>query len=167
MRLAIETVVECNEWNTLPNLDALIAECLDTVLRETGETLHDCAEVNFLFCDDDRMRELNRQFRGVDKPTNVLSFPGPEPTESAYFLGDIALAYPTILKESKEQSKSLECHSRHMIVHGFLHLLGFDHENPADAEVMEAAEIRILKGMGIENPYWDDNQSETDFDGRD
>jgi len=164
MNLAVETTVECAEWRSLPDIEAMLSECLSAALRVTGECVPEGAETSFLFCDDARMRELNRRFRGVDKATNVLSFP-PAPA-SPLFLGDVALAYETIAREAREQGKSLERHSRHMIVHGFLHLLGYDHEDVAAAEEMETIEIRILQQMGDENPYSDDCNSETGFNGR-
>lgn len=166
MSLAIEIAVECAEWGRLDPLDALVAESLQTVLDETGERLREGAEVSFLFGDDARIRELNRQFRGKDQPTNVISFPGPEPLEAALFLGDIALAFETIAREAREQDKTLQDHSRHMIVHGFLHLLGYDHEEDAEADEMEAAEIRVLRALGVENPYRDDHESEIGINGR-
>jgi probable rRNA maturation factor len=166
MRLAIEAAVDCPKWEKLSNLDAFLAESLRVVLDETGADVREGAEVSFLFCDDARIRELNRQFRGQDKPTNVLSFPGPEPLDEAQFLGDIALAFETIAREAQEQGKSLEDHCRHMIVHGFLHLLGYDHEESVEAEEMEATEIRILQALGVEDPYCEDNQRETDVNGR-
>jgi probable rRNA maturation factor len=163
MRLAIEVSVECPEWEKQPNLDVFLAESLQAVLDATGEDVREGAEVSFLFCDDARIRELNRQFRGKDKPTNVLSFPGP--VDDAQFLGDIALAFETISREAQEQGKSLEHHCRHMIVHGFLHLLGYDHEESIEAEEMEATEIRILQALGVEDPYCDDKR-ETEVNGR-
>lgn len=166
MSLAIEIAVECAEWGRPDLLDALVAESVRTVLDETGERLREGAEVSFLFGDDARVRELNRQFRGKDQPTNVLSFPGPEPLESALFLGDIALAFETIAREAREQGKTLQDHSRHMIVHGFLHLLGYDHEDDAEADEMEAWEVRILRALGVENPYRDDHESEIGINGR-
>lgn len=166
MSLAIEIAVECDEWGRRDLLDALVAESLQAVLDETGERLREGAEVSFLFGDDARIRDLNRQFRGKDQPTNVLSFPGPEPLESALFLGDIALAFETIGCEAREQGKSLQDHSRHMIVHGFLHLLGYDHEDDAEADEMEAVEIRVLRALGVENPYRDDHESESGINGR-
>ncbi|MDI9849867.1 rRNA maturation RNase YbeY [Rhodoblastus sp. 17X3] len=166
MRLTIGAAVECPQWENLPNIDGLLAESLQAVLNETGEDVREGAEVSFLFCDDARIRELNRQFRGKDQPTNVLSFPGPDPLDKAQFLGDIALAFETIAREAQEQGKSLEHHCRHMIVHGFLHLLGYDHEESVEAEEMEATEIRILQALGVEDPYREDNQRETDVNGR-
>lgn len=105
--------------------------------------------VNVALMDDAAMRELNHQFRGKDKPTNVLSFPTGDEDE----LGDMALALETIAREAVEQHKPFEAHLTHLVVHGTLHLLGYDHEVPAEAKVMEAAEISILARMGIENPY--------------
>jgi probable rRNA maturation factor len=164
--LAIDIAVESPEWDRLPNLDALVGECVQTVLARTGDEFGEGAELSLLFCDDARIRELNREFRGKDKATNVLSFPGPEEAGGARLLGDIALAFETIDAEAREQDKSLEQHCRHMIVHGLLHLLGFDHEDPAEAEAMEATEIEVLELMGVANPYRDDDERKLEVDGR-
>jgi probable rRNA maturation factor len=159
--LAIETRIDAAGWNALEGLDALIAGSLHAALEESGDELAEGAEVSLLFCDDAAIRALNRQFRGQDKPTNVLSFPGPEPVESAAFLGDIAVAFETVAREALEQGKSLEQHCRHMIVHGFLHLLGYDHEDDEEAEAMEAMETRILQRLGVDDPYREDHRKET------
>jgi probable rRNA maturation factor len=166
MTLAIESTVECAGWSKLESLDVIVAQTLQAALEEGGDVLPKGAEVSLLFCDDARIKELNRQFRGQDKPTNVLSFPGPDPLESAHFLGDIAIAYETVAREAEEQGKSLEHHCRHMIVHGFLHLLGHDHEDDEEAEFMEATEIHILARLGVENPYRGEERKETIDDER-
>ncbi len=161
MSLAIAISIECAGWSQLAQLEALVDDALQATVEETGDVLPENAEVSLLFCDNARIRELNRQFRGQDKPTNVLSFPGPEPIETAQFLGDIAVAYETVAREAGEQHKTTEQHCRHMIVHGFLHLLGYDHEIDDEAEAMEAMEIRVLKRQGVQNPYRDDEHKET------
>lgn len=103
-------------------------------------------------------RRLNRTWRGKDKPTNVLSFPA-GPLETAIpelpELGDLAICAPIVAREAREQGKPALFHWAHMIVHGVLHLLGYDHEDERDAERMEALEVRILARMGIDNPYVD------------
>ena len=160
MSLAIETAVDYAGWGALPELDKLVADGLQATIEESGDKLPENAEVSLLFCDDARIRKLNLQFRGQDKPTNVLSFPGPEPLETGRFLGDIAVAFETVAREAKEQHKTLEQHCRHMVVHGFLHLLGYDHEAEEEAEAMEAMEIQVLKRLGVANPYRDDEIKE-------
>lgn len=107
-----------------------------------------------LLTDDDEVQLLNRDYRGKDKPTNVLSFPdGAEDEEGSIYLGDIAMAYETIAREAKEQGKSFEAHLTHLVMHGVLHLLGYDHIKPKEAKIMEALEIKLLNAMGIANPY--------------
>lgn len=160
MTLSIETSVECDSWRVLGDLDALIDRCITEALAETGELLRDGAEVSLLLCDDARIRELNAQFRGMDKPTNVLSFPGPEPIETAHVLGDIAISYETVAREAEEQGKLFAHHFCHMIVHGFLHLLGYDHETDDEADAMEADEARVLQRLGIADPYRENQHSE-------
>jgi probable rRNA maturation factor len=107
------------------------------------------ATLNILFADNARVQELNHQFRGKDMPTNVLSFPSGEEG----FLGDIALAYGVVRDEKTAQSKTWRAHTLHMVLHGVLHLLGFDHEDDDDAEEMEALEIALLAQLNIANPY--------------
>lgn len=110
--------------------------------------------LSLLLADDAAVAALNKQFRGKEGPTNVLSFPPARAGEGASrFLGDIALAAETIEKEAKTQGKRFGNHAAHLVVHGFLHLLGYDHDNPADAEAMEARERAILASLGIEDPY--------------
>lgn len=114
-------------------------------------------EVSFMLTDDQHMRKLNRAYRGKDRPTNVLSFAaldGDKPRPGApWLLGDIVLASGVIAREAKEQAKKLDHHLSHMAVHGMLHLMGYDHEDDADAGIMEALEIEALAEMGIANPY--------------
>ena len=135
--------------------------------RNGRTTFGEGAEVSFLFCDDARIRELNRQFRGKDKPTNVLSFPGAGATGRQRNFSATS-RWPSRRSPAKRGSRASRCedHCRHMIVHGFLHLLGYDHEEDAEAEEMEATEIRILRALGVEDPYRDDHESETEVNGR-
>ena len=108
-----------------------------------------------LSCDAE-VRELNANWRKQDKPTNVLSFPAPKQPgagDDDRFLGDIVLAAETVLREAAEQGIPLENHFRHLVLHGFLHLLGYDHETDAEAETMEALETHILATLGVPDPY--------------
>jgi len=109
--------------------------------------------VSLLLGDDASIAALNKEFRGKDGPTNVLSFPPAETGGEEGFLGDIAMAAETIAAEAEFQGKSLDHHAAHIVVHGFLHLLGYDHMNAADAEKMEARERTILASLGIDDPY--------------
>jgi probable rRNA maturation factor len=95
------------------------------------------------------LRELNRDFRGKDKPTNVLSFPDPAPGA----LGDVALAFETCSAEARAQGKPLDAHLAHLVVHGTLHLLGWDHETVSEALAMEARERRTLRRLRLADPY--------------
>lgn len=117
-------------------------------------------ELNVKLTNDAEIRQLNHQFRGKDKPTNVLSFPAMDeagihvlPEGFPVILGDIALALETIEREAVAQSKLFEHHVSHLVVHGILHLLGYDHETDSEAEEMEALEVDILKKLSISNPY--------------
>ncbi len=110
-------------------------------------------EVSVVFTNDAFIQELNKQYRHQDKPTNVLSFPLPGDPFKNEALGDIIISIKTIQKEAEQQGKTFEDHLQHMLVHGFLHLLGYDHEEAHEAEAMENLEVEILKDLGISNPY--------------
>ena len=107
------------------------------------------AELSILFTDDAHVRRLNARYRGKDRPTNVLSFP----QASGPLLGDIILAFETVEEEARLAGKQLKAHMAHLIIHGFLHLLGYDHEGEAEAEAMEALERAALARIGIPDPY--------------
>ena len=150
MTLSIE--IEHEAWEALPGLAALAERAVAAALEGRGET----GAVTLLFTSDAEMQVLNRDWRGKDKPTNVLSFPAPAmpvPEGEATPLGDIALACETVSREATEQGKSLADHTAHLIVHGTLHLLGYDHETDGEAEEMESEERKILARLGIADPY--------------
>ena len=122
-------------------------------------------EVCVVLTNDAEIHELNRDYRGMDKPTNVLSFANLESDSAAdelamedmpFALGDVIIAWETMQREALEQHKKFEDHLRHMLVHGALHLLGYDHMTEEEAAEMEGLEIRILEKMSVENPYADD-----------
>lgn len=147
-----------------PDLALRAAEAASAVAPELA---NERLSASLLFADDAEVRTLNREWRAKDKPTNVLSFPmlvradllalpadGPEE-----LLGDIALALETCAREAADKGVSLESHAAHLIVHGLLHLAGFDHETSiADAAAMEALEIKALALLGIADPYGDADQ---------
>ena len=129
--------------------EALLSEALAAAAQAEGRA----GTVSLLLGDDVSVADLNQQFRGKKGPTNVLSFPPAPGTNQPGFLGDIALAAETIVEQANFQGKRFEHHAAHLVVHGFLHLIGYDHEKPADAEAMEKRERAILASIGIEDPY--------------
>jgi len=149
-------VAEC--WQIEPDAETIIqraiAAAAELVAADVGET-----ELAVMLTDDDGIRTLNRNWRGIDKPTNVLSFPALQPTgprgpgDAPRMLGDIAIAYETTRREADEQQKPFDHHLSHLAVHGFLHLVGYDHEKDQEAETMEELEREILSQLGIPDPY--------------
>lgn len=141
----VQIEVEDPAWtDALPAAEALAAAAATAALDRDGAVV-------VLLTDDETLRDLNNRFRGKDKPTNVLSFPAPQNPER--HLGDIALAYGVCAREADEQGKTLADHLRHLVAHGVLHLVGFDHETDAEAEAMEARERAILASLGVSDPY--------------
>lgn len=126
-------------------------DTLASALAAAAAHEHKGGAVSLLLGDDVAIAELNKTFRGKAGPTNVLSFPPARAEEG--FLGDIAMAAETIAEEAQFQGKSFANHAAHIAVHGFLHLLGYDHQNESEAEAMEAREREILASLGIEDPY--------------
>lgn len=129
---------------------------LDTLTDSS--TLGPGAELTIVLADDDTVRRLNRQYRGIDKPTNVLSFGDTgsvrQPQRvSPTILGDVVLARETVAVEAADQGKSVADHAVHLVVHGVLHLLGHDHQAAEEADLMEAIENRVLARLGVANPY--------------
>jgi probable rRNA maturation factor len=142
----IEIVIEEKGWRTAEsNLRAVVRRAAAATLKSESRA---GADVAILLADDRRLRALNAAFRGKDTATNVLSFPG-----TGGGLGDIALGLGVCLREAAEQGKPFAAHVQHLTAHGVLHLLGYDHETDAEAEVMEAKERQILAGLGIPDPY--------------
>ncbi len=136
---------------------AYLKKVVETALRHIG-TQSNC-EIGIACVDNDESHKLNLEYRKKDKPTNVLSFPSDIPDEMAKYLdafpiGDLVICIPVVLQEAIDQNKTPIEHFTHMLVHGTLHLMGYDHEtSDEDAEEMEALEIKILDKLGFENPY--------------
>lgn len=177
MTLSINIAVADARWkNAFPRLPAKIRKAAraaflkakkPAALRRYGRF-----EVNILLTGDAALKKLNRDYRGKNKPTNVLSFPQSSPalpatkkTKTAP-LGDVALALQTIRRESKDQKKSLESHAIHLVAHGILHLLGYDHMRKKDAKAMEKMECDILKALGYPDPYHEPASKKRRRDGR-
>ena len=152
------------EWPSPPAWEELALRAADAAAQVAPELANSRLSASLLFADDAEVRELNREWRGKDKPTNVLSFPMLEredllalsPDGPPELLGDIALALETCAREAGEKGVPLEHYAAHLIIHGLLHLAGYDHETgPDDAAAMEALEIKALALIGIADPYGD------------
>jgi probable rRNA maturation factor len=155
MKVSLDISSPSRLWRGLPDARTIARETIAAAIAESAVALEDGAEISLSLADDATLRALNARWRGIDKPTNVLSFPstpsgraGEAPT-----LGDIALAFETLAREAEDLSVPLADHYRHLVAHGFLHLIGYDHETDAEAERMEALESRILERLGAADPY--------------
>jgi probable rRNA maturation factor len=148
-------------WDVGLDWATLAEQAVDAALKGAGADFGETpVEVSVRLTDDAEMQRLNSDYRGKDKPTNVLSFPMLSPGELSrraggidLLLGDLALGQETVVREAAEKGIPIEAHVTHLLVHGTLHLLGHDHLDDASAEAMEALEIRILAGLGIDDPY--------------
>ena len=157
MSASIDILTEASGWDAFAWLPEASQAAVDATLATAGVATAPDAEISVLLCDDARIQTLNAQWRSIDKPTNVLSFPAADPDdlETAPLLGDIAIALETVMREAVSENKAFRDHYLHLVVHGTLHLIGFDHEVDEEAEEMEDMERRILAGMGIADPYAD------------
>lgn len=145
----IEVVAEAGDWDV-----GAIEAILDRVLPVLDRHLAGAAGTATLaLADDALVRDLNRRFRGKDRPTNVLSFPSGEPPAPGGMLGDIVLARETVEREAALDGKPFDHHLIHLVIHGMLHLLGYDHESDEEAEAMERLETAVLADLGIPDPY--------------
>jgi probable rRNA maturation factor len=157
--LDVDLVCDAGDWAKLGDAAGVVQQAADAVANWPGLIAHK-TEVSVALSSDAEVGVLNGQYRGKPKPTNVLSFPAGVGSP-ADFLGDIILACETVQREAGEEGTPVVHHVQHLIVHGLLHLLGFDHETPVDAERMEALEISILGELGIANPYTGDLDAAT------
>ncbi len=159
-QVEVDVALQAPLWENLANIEKVVRESAVNTLQNAilpkaaiGREL----EVSLVLANDDLIQILNSEYRQKDKPTNVLTFAtldSEEPaTDGALNLGDVILSYETIVREAQEQGKFITDHVRHLVVHGVLHLLGYDHEEEDEATDMETLEIRILETMGVQNPY--------------
>lgn len=159
----IAIAVEADGWPDDAALEPATARAIQAavgLLEREGRVVFppEAPELSILFTDDAAIRELNRQWRCKDRPTNVLSFPAAplRPGEApGPLLGDLVLAAETITAEAAEMGIGFDAHLTHLLVHGFLHLLGYDHMEEGEAEEMEGLETRILASLGLSDPYRD------------
>lgn len=154
--------IDCPGWaDALPEAARLARGAVEAALR--GAPVGPLAEISVVLTDDAAQRALNKAWRGRDSATNVLSFPALEPAELAAgaaaapdrpaLLGDVVLALETLQREADAAGKSLADHASHLLVHGVLHLLGYDHQTEADAALMEPVETEVLARLGVADPY--------------
>ncbi|MFK8253594.1 rRNA maturation RNase YbeY [Ancylobacter terrae] len=156
--VTVDVLVEADGWSVLPDAAGLVEAAVRTACVAATDDLPSGADIAVMLTDDAAVRTLNREWRGKDKATNVLSFPAdPDlaPDAGEAHLGDIAIAFETLCREAEAEGKTRGHHLSHLAVHGTLHLLGFDHETGEDAEEMEALERRILASLGVPDPYLD------------
>jgi probable rRNA maturation factor len=153
--IELDVIAEAGDWSMIGDPEAAARRAVSAAFAAVPDGTDSEVEIGVLLTDDAGIRRLNRDFRGQDKPTNVLSFPAPEPPGGAgpRPLGDIALSSETLAREAESEAKTFADHFTHLVVHGTLHLLGYDHELEAEAEIMESLEMKALASLGIADPY--------------
>lgn len=157
----LEISITSANWKKISNLSAQLNKAANLTLKALPKKFHYPVTINLLLTSDQDIRRLNRDFRGLDKPTNVLSFPQFTPSQLAKMgkqkgvvaLGDIAISYQYIVDEAKKDHKILINHLIHLMIHGLLHLFGYDHLSNSEAEKMERLEKRIMGLLGLPDPY--------------
>jgi probable rRNA maturation factor len=153
--MIVSIIVEDQAWTSVGDLETLVEQLANAV--STAEASAEGKAVTIFFTDDSEITALNSTWRGKAAPTNVLSFPAPPdrrgPPGEPAFLGDVVLAYGTVNREAVDQGKDMRAHAAHLIVHGLMHLLGYDHETQSGATEMESRETHILGRLGFPDPY--------------
>ena len=158
----IDVMVQSPRWKKEPRASAIVRKAIQAAAKATSTRL---PELAIVLTDDSAIQALNRDWRGFDKPTNVLSFPAPKRRAGSRqggssvgnslgnSLGDVIIAFQTVAREAAGEGKLFKHHLAHLAVHGFLHLLGYDHETDREARTMERLEVKILAGLGVPDPY--------------
>jgi probable rRNA maturation factor len=161
--VSIDVSMPCPGWErALPDAERLARDAAQLSLArgisEAAIAPPQHAELGIVLAEDAEQRRLNRDWRGIDRSTNVLAFPSwdpgtPLPAGAPLLLGDVVLAYETAVREAEEHGKPFADHFRHLVVHGVLHLVGYDHSTDAEAVIMESLETAILAELGVADPY--------------
>ena len=153
--IAVDVLIEAGDWPDESGLESIVCQVVGAAIEAIHPAFAKGTELSLVFTDDSHIRDINHKFRNIDKATNVLSFPSAPvgDREIGAILGDVVLSRETIVREAKRGGLTIEAHLSHLILHGFLHLLGYDHEDVAEAEVMERLETAILDSLGIADPY--------------
>ena len=152
--LELDIAVEGGAWPDEAVMEEWARRAFTAALATVSDRPEGPLAISLLLTDDPGIRTLNRQWRAQDKATNVLAFPAPaHPAPGPRLLGDVALGYETVLREAEAEGKAFEAHVAHLLVHGALHLIGYDHELEGQAEIMEALEVKALASLGIADPY--------------
>lgn len=156
----IDLAIHTDNWEKAGAPEKLLRELSEKAILASATTAKlywpETAELSIVFTDDAEMTQINGEWRKLEKPTNVLSFPGDDiqiGEPSGQMIGDIIFAFETVEREANEQNKPFENHLTHLMVHGFLHLFGYDHIEDGEAEVMESLETKILATLKISDPY--------------
>jgi len=149
-KLKIDVLVDSDRWNEPAKARSIVRRAVAAAAATVSTT---GTELAIVLTDDSAIRQLNRLWRGIDAPTNVLSFPSKRTADEPPHLGDLVLACETIAREAEAEGKPFAHHLAHLAVHGFLHLVGYDHEKDADADAMEQTERKILRRLDIPDPY--------------
>ena len=152
---SIEVMVQSPRWKKQPRAATIVRNAVQAAAKATSTR----AALAIVLTDDSAIRTLNRDWRGFDKPTNVLSFPAAKRRAGSddASLGDVIIAFQTVAREAEDEGKTFKHHLAHLAVHGFLHLLGYDHEADRDARKMERLEVAILARLGMPDPYAEPN----------
>lgn len=151
----IELCLEDDNWRGVEELESKMVACVSAALKQANQG-DEIASLTIVLADNQRVEALNNDWRDKQKPTNILSFPAPAHSlndEGHAYLGDLILAYGVIFDEAGTQTKPFVTHLCHLVVHGVLHLLGYDHQNDEEADYMEQLEIKAMAALGLPDPY--------------